>query len=490
MLTEKNIRNIFIYAAPMVSSFGLNLLTLPILTRLLSPGEFGIMTLAWAFPTLAVGIITCGITSSVQRYYFEYKADQAKLDALMFSSQVFLYVIMVVSACVVFLLRGPISRLTMLSDQYDHAVFVAFLSTYLGQVISFYLTLYQNREQAGVYASATILQALLNTLTGLVLVWKFDLSYLGMIYGSLIGNFLVSSALLVHFNRNAGMRFNFPVLRDALTYGLQVVPKSLTGFINRFFDKYMLNNILSLSAVGIYNLGQTVGNAMFSLMSTVWSSFQPVYYREVFEQGAEGSVNAGRIFTIFAYLALFPLLMLMLFAQEIVPLLAPPEYSAAIDVMIILLGGMASQVFGMYVGVQYAVSKKAYWIFPVTVAGTLVNIVANILLIPRYGLKGAAIATVCMLVTVNFSLTIIGQKLHHLKYEWKAIISLFVLVALSAVAALSLRTYPISVVIVYGIKLSLVALFILLGVKTKIITRQSFTMISSVLLTFRKGDAS
>ena len=72
------------------------------------------------------------------------------------------------------------------------------------------------------------------------------------------------------------------------------------------------------------------------------------------------------------------MLLLILFAQEIVYIIAPVPYYEAIDIIIIVSGGVATQVFGIYVGVQYAYSKKAYWIFPVTVVGTLANVAANI----------------------------------------------------------------------------------------------------------------
>src|SRR4030067_498097 len=94
--------------------------------------------------------------------------------------------------------------------------------------------------------------------------------------------------------------FKARILFENIKYGLQIIPKSFTSFINRFFDKYMLNNMLSLSAVGVFNIGQTIGNAMFFLMNTVWSSFQPVLYREVFDKGKDGSVCVGRLFPHFS----------------------------------------------------------------------------------------------------------------------------------------------------------------------------------------------
>ena len=275
---------------------------------------------------------------------------------------------------------------------------------------------------------------------------------------------------------------------ENIKYGLQIVPKSFTGFINRFFDKYMLNNMLSLSAVGVYNIGQTVGNAMFFLMAAVWSSFQPVYYREIFDKGKDGSVSAGRIFTIFAYIALTPVLLLILFAQEIIHIIAPVPYYEAIDIIIIVSGGVATQVFGMYVGVQYAYSKKAYWIFPVTVVGTLANVAANIFLIPKFGLIGAGFSTAISTSVINAILTFIGQKLYRIQYDWKIIISLYAIILGAMTSVFYLRFIEFNNIYLYLIKLTFIVLFIFAGIKAKLITRQSIEKVQSALFNFPKRE--
>ena len=243
----------------------------------------------------------------------------------------------------------------------------------------------------------------------------------------------------------------------------------------------MLNNMLSLSVVGIFNIGQTIGNTMFSIMSTAWSSFQPVYYREVFDKGDAGSVPIGRIFTIFSYITLMPVLLLILFAQEIVYIIAPASYYGAIDIIIIISGGVATQVFGMYVGVQYAYSKKAYWIFPVTVIGTMVNVAANIFLIPRFGLIGAGFSTVISTCVINGILTFIGQKLYRIQYEWKTIVQLFMIIAVAIVSVLYLRAIEFDMIYFYLIKVVFIVLFILIGIMSKVITKNSIEKVCNAI---------
>lgn len=487
-LTEKNIRNIFIYTAPKFAGYGLNLITLPILTRILTPDDFGIIALAWLFPTIAVSIFNLGLPAAATRYYFEYRTNEEKLNALMFSSQLFLCLSLFISTFGVFFFKDYISKLVIGSDKYGLAIFVAFVASYLSQIANFYLLLYQNMERAVIHSTFTIMQAVITAIVSLLLVWHFKMAYMGMLYGSLASAVIVCVAVSFYFNKNLKIKFNWEILFENIKYGLQVVPKSFTGFINRFFDKYMLNNMLSLSAVGVYNIGQTVGNAMFFLMGAVWSSFQPVYYREIFDKGKDGSVSAGRIFTIFAYIALTPVLLIILFAQEIIYIIAPVPYYEAIDIIIIVSGGVATQVFGMYVGVQYAYSKKAYWIFPVTVIGTLANVAANIFLIPRFGLIGAGFSIAISTSVINAILTFIGQKLYRIQYDWKIIISLYAIILGAMTSVFYLRFIEFNNIYLYLIKLTFIVLFIFAGIKARLITRQSIEKVQSALFNFPKRE--
>lgn len=486
-LEEKHIRNIFIYILPRFVGYGLNLISLPILTRILTPKDFGVVTLSLALPTIAVGVVTGGLTMAVPRYFFEYRKDSNKLNSLYFSAQAYLLIMFVVSTLIVYFTQDYMSSLVTGKTDYGVAIFIAYMATYLGQMNLIYLRIYQNMEKAALHSSFILLQVFTSVITSLILVWYFRMSYMGMIYGSFCGAVIASAALSIHFNRSVKINFSKKVLLENLKYGFQIVPKSFTGFINRFFDKYMLNAMLSMSAVGVYNIGQTVANAFDILMSNVIMSFQPVTYREIFDKGEEASLTIARMFTVFCYITLLPIILAILFAQEIIFILTPPSYYGAVDIIIILAAGISTQVFGKYVGIQYAYTKKPFWIFPVTVLGTISNVVLNILLIPVLGLIGAGLATMASLTITNLVLTFIGQKLYKIPYEWKIIVSLYALIVVATLTILYFRAMNFSNINLYPLKLIFLIAFLFIGIKAKIVTRESITKVSGALFKFSKA---
>lgn len=487
VLTDRNIRNIFIYAVPKFSAYVLNFLTLPILTRLLYPDDFGLVAFIQIFPTIIVSIVTLGLVSSPGRYYFKYRTDEYKLNAYLFLVQLFLFASLLLSSIGIYALKDVISRLVIRKDGYGFAVFIGYISVFLTQIIGFYLIVYQYMEKAVHYSAYNISQAVITSLCSLVLVWYFKLSYMGLIYGSLTGSIIVCGVLLYNFNRTIKARFDLKILVKSITYGIQVIPKTFSGFINRIFDKYMLNNMVSLSAVGVYNISQNLGNALSMIMSSVSASFFPVGSKEIFDKGEKGAVSAGRLFTILAYLSIAPCLLVLLFSQEIIFILAPPSYYEAVDLLIIIAAAVSSFAFGKYVGMQYTYSRKVYLIYPITLAATIANVAANIILIPRYGLIGAAFSMFISAWVSNILITFIGQKLYKLKYEWNIIIYLNLCITAAMLIMLLLRYLGQSIFVQYFFKLLFIGLYIVIGMKAGIVNKSNIKKFPGLFL-FRKAE--
>jgi len=484
MLNEKNIRNIIIYTAPNFVGYALSVITIPIMTRLLRPADYGIIIMANIFPAIAVGLLTFGLVSATQRNFFQYRQNKEQLDGLIVSTQLFLYLVFLGSSVIVYYCKDVISASILGQPGYGNAVLVAYLNTYIGYILGYYLIVYQNMERAKDYAFLLIAQNLLISIINIFYVWALHLSYMGPLLGSFTVNAGLCFILLFRFNRGYIIRLNPKILWQNVLYGLQLVPENLSGFVNRYFDKYLINNMLSLSAVGIYNIGQNIGIMLFILMASIWNSFQPVFYKEVFDNGLVAAKPVGRLFTVFLYLTMAPIIMVILFSRELVMIMAPPAYYAAIPVIIIVACAYSTNVFGIFVGLQYAYTKKVFLLFPLSVLGTLANVAANIVLIPRLGLVGGALSFMASYLVLNIAISVIGQRLYKVAYEWKHIIALYVLVFISAALILYLQKIDYPFLLLIPIKLALFAVFLLIGYQAGIVRRHRLEMVMKL---FKRG---
>ncbi|MBN1384690.1 MAG: oligosaccharide flippase family protein [Elusimicrobia bacterium] len=475
MLTtvETKIKSILTYLLPSLLSFVVPIVSFPIMTRFLTPEDFGIVALALAFPGLVTSLITCNIQIGAQRYYFEYRRDSFKVSALINSTVSFLLCVFVISSVFIFIIKDFISNIVMGGSKYGLAVFFSYATACLNILVNFYLTMYRNMERPKEFSKFTIMGMLINLILSLVLVVIFRLGYMGIIYGTfaaLLWNFCI---LFWQFQQEFPFCLDKKIFTDNLKYGFPLVATYFSGPVYQFLDKYMICAIISLSSTGIYSIAQNISKKLFIFISAIQSTFHPIFMKDMFDRGKEGAVSIGRNFTIFTYISLSAVLGMVLFGEEVIYILAPETYYNAINVMLILLCGISMQTFGKIVDIPLAYVKKAYLSVPITFAGTVINILLNLLLIPHWRAAGAGLATTITIFFTNSIYLMVSQRYYNIVYEKKILALFYLNVFLSAVVIIIFREIGGLLVIKYCLKVIFLVLFVVLGIKANIVTKRN-----------------
>jgi len=422
--TENKVTNIFTYLAPTLISNVLPLVILPVITRFLSPKDFGIWALATSSTLIIVNLFGCNVNAATQRYYFEYRKNKKDLAGLINTGFIFLLISMLFSIPIIYILKGFISKIVLGDVKYGSAILFAYIGGWFSILVNYYLMLYRNMEKAKYFSAFTTLQVVINSVLSLILIVGFKFDYMGLIYSNLISFLIPLIALIYLFMTNHRISFNKKILIDDLKYGIPLLPNLFTSSIYQFFDKYMIRSIVSISSTGVYSIAKSISNKIFVVMTAVQATYDPIFMKDMFDRGVEGARSVGRNFTVFSYISLSAVLVAILFGEEIISIFAPPSYRGAINMFLILVSTVSVQTFGKIVGSQLAYVKKAYLSFPISVVGLTVNVLLNLLLIPVWGAFGAAIATLVTTVTMNIIYFIIAQKYYRIVYENKILISI------------------------------------------------------------------
>lgn len=484
MLTaaETKIKNILTYLLPSLLSFAIPVISFPIMTRFLTPKDFGIVALALAFPGLVTSLITCNVQIGAQRYYFEYRKDSLKVSGLINSTVAFLLCVFAVSSIVIFITKDFISGVVMGSSEYGLALFFSYATACLNILVNFYLTMYRDMERAKKFSKFTIMGMIINVVLTLTLIVVFRLGYMGMIYGAfaaLLWNFCI---LFWQFQQEYPFCFDKKIFIDNLKYGLPLLATYFSGPVYQFLDKYMLSAIISLSSTGIYSIAQNVSNKLFIFMSAIQSTFHPLFMKDIFDRGKAGAVSIGRNFTIFTYISLSVVLGMILFGEEIIYILAPESYHNAINVMLILLCGISMQTFGKIVGIPLAYVKKVYLGVPIAFAGTGINVLLNLLLIPHWRAAGAGLATTMTIFISNSIYLMVSQRYYKIIYEKKILALFYLNVFLSAVVIIILREIGGMFFVKYCFKVASLGLFVVLGIQANIVTKRNIKSALNIVM--------
>ncbi len=251
----------------------------------------------------------------------------------------------------------------------------------------------------------------------------FHLGIEAIFVANLIASAVTFLALLPEIWPRLCFRIQGFQLRQMLRFGLPYLPASLASMMVQVIDRPIVLALTDADTLGLYQTGHKLGIFMMLVVSMFQYAWQPFFLNNAREKNAKEMF--ATIMTLFVLAASVLWVVVSLFIDDIASL----EYAAGrtlieghflpglVVVPVILLAYLFN---GIYVNLQagiYIEEKTKY--FPlVTGAGALVNVAANLLLIPRLGIMGAALAVLASYVTMAVSLFLVTRRIYPVAYEF------------------------------------------------------------------------
>jgi len=419
------IRNSLIYNLGNLLPVLINVLLIPVYARVLSPSDYGIVSIAETIIRILVILATMGTANAVVRFYFDFKDDPAQLKRY-FGSIVSIVVGVGAILTAALLWQGEsvlgifIRDLGNIFDPYlKLAIWVAFISTLPPLLFSLYRA--QNRA-----LTVIALQSVSFLLNGGLVVYFTVFAHegaLGVLKGYLIASIATLLVAAPFFIRNTKIGIDRKMLSPLLRFSLPLVPGALAAWLMTFIDRIIINNMLEISDVGIYTIGYSAGMAMYLVVLGIQRAWVPYFF------GHADADNAPSIFAKLTkyYLIIIALIGLVgsLFSKELLSWLISTDYSQSIPVVApVILGYIFHGLYLMSVTPIFYKKKTSVsaWFYPVA---AILNIVLNILWIPLWGIVGAALATTVSFILLFLITLISAQRLYYIPYRyWEFIIIL------------------------------------------------------------------
>lgn len=382
-----------------------------IFARLLGPSEYGAYTLAFFFIPLAVTFAKLGIPSCFSRYIPQYEKKKELKDFLR-KTYFFIIVASAFIALMCFINAHRVSGAIYGSSVYYRIIV---MSSLIMLPYAIFEALMASFEGLRVFMASSLLnfsQFFIFTALGIILV---------------IYNPKAESAILAHLITCiiVAALFSFIFLRHLADLDSQNSKIEESGFYKKIFkfsvwfiftpavyslfmytDRWMLTRLLGLSYAGIYSVGINFSGLIFTFGMMMGNILTP-NLSESWEHGnKEKAIRVLNFATKINTLVLLSGAMaLFLFRVPIVSILYGKEYMGCIPVINILL------IFWLFNSILWTIGsyahliEKTYIRFVCSFVGLISNVALNYILIPKYGLMGAALATsasLAILVIVMF----------------------------------------------------------------------------------------
>ena len=274
---------------------------------------------------------------------------------------------------------------------------------------------------------------------------------------------IVAVILLFIILRNVEVRSFTKYWKQGALFNLPLIPHYLATILLSSSDRIMIQKITNENDAGLYTVAYSYASLALIVFSALNNSYTPMAMKSIKEKTYKKLADVTDIIILLSIL--FSVFM-MLLAPEGLYILGDKKYLPALDIVPVLITGIfLSTSYCIFSNVEF-VYEKNKMIFPITLAGTLVNIILNLILIPVCGYKAAAYTTfigylVIALAHYFVSRKIIGKDIYNIKKICVFIAILFV----STYAVVLL--YHVNNFVRYAIILLLLILVCVIGVKNK-----------------------
>ena len=396
-----------LYSLGNLSSQGLSLLVLPIFTRYLSPEEYGILDYTNSIKAILVVLATLSLNSFVLRHFFKLTNDGARnkligttlLFVTLFSG--FLLVLELIAAPII------IDRLGI-QVPFSPYFAITFLNVFLESTFVIPLVFLRVRRKVSLFVVSTLGNAILGLGFGLILIIYFEWGVLGRYVGVLGSNVIFMLVYAIITLRRVSFSINTAFLIEGLRFSAPLLPAALASMVLASFDRIWLERYVSLSELGIYTLGCTLGTALLILVRAfymavepdIFASFEAPDFRRRFLVLKERFVLAISLFGA----------MVIIFCKEAVGVLLHVDFLATYTIIPFFVVTSMFRASETLANTLFHAFNRTRYEFYVAVVGVALNVSANILLIPVLGVYGAAVASVVTYAaTYGLALALVGR---------------------------------------------------------------------------------
>lgn len=402
---HKLFKNAFVYANSNVIKSGIPFLLLPILTRYLTPADYGIIATFQIILPILIIVVGLNTYAAVSVNFF--KIDEQELKTYIGNTVFITLISFVLTLGLISLLTKPLSHLLKFPESW---LIIGVVAAFSESISLLTLTLWQVKQKPIPYSIFQIAQILINVSLSLffvvVLGWKWQGRLAGMIITSIIS---ALAAIFIIF-KQIRFSFNKSYIKDALFFGIPLIPHTLAGWVMASIDRVFINSMVGVSTTGIYTVGYQVGMIIGLIATSFNQAWSPFLYEKLEENNYSAKVKIVKFTYLYSITIISLALVLSFIASSFLKFFVGEDFHSADKyVLWIALGYAANGMYFMVANYIFYV-KKTYILACVTFSSALISITLNYFLIKANGAIGAAQSTTITFFSVFILTWILSAK--------------------------------------------------------------------------------
>jgi O-antigen/teichoic acid export membrane protein len=253
-------------------------------------------------------------------------------------------------------------------------------------------------QKAKIFNIISIVNRYLELGLSLIFIFFFLRSVEGYYSGAVLAQILILAVLIGNLIKEDKIKlknFSIPFFKECVQYGYPLVGRELASFIIKFTDRYLLLAFLGSATVGLYSVGADISHYIQNVIFfPVHYAIFPIYMELWSKEGEEKTRDFISKITNYLLVISVPIIFgVCALRKEIVVFLASSKFEEASIVTPYIIIGTIIWGFSSFFDAGLYIYKKTKILTLVVFLSGGVNFILNILLIPIWGMRGAALAS-------------------------------------------------------------------------------------------------
>ncbi|GAB1347884.1 oligosaccharide flippase family protein [Ignavibacteriales bacterium] len=463
-----------IYGISTVVGRFLNFVLVPFYSNIFNPDEMGVVANLYSYMAIFNIILIYGMDSA---YLKMGSMKENKGSRRVFTTSYL--TVLTTTALISFLLfilkpqlGISISIDTAVSSKYEHLISYAINILALDALTVLPFIYLRLENKALLFSKIRVINILINIGLNFILIYGFKMGVEAVLIANLVASVYSFLALIPYVYANLSGEYDFTLLKRILKFGLPFLPAGFAAMMMQVIDKPIVERLTDLKTLGIYNANYKLGIFMMLFVSMFQFAWQPFFLKHASDDNAKQLFS--RVFTYFTIAGSVIVVFLTLFIENITELgygrihfLGEAFWSGRSIIPVILLSYL---FYGFYVNfnASFYIKEKSIPIPVLLGAGAVVNVALNFLLIPVFGMMGAALATLGCYVIIAISFFYYGRNLFKIDYEFRKIFTILLLITgIFAIYYMFISGESVSVFIKLGLAIGYLFLIVVTGVMSK-----------------------
>ena len=380
---QKLVGNTAVFA---IGSFGAKLISfflVRLYTGCMSPEEYSTADLLCQAVNVLYPIVSLSMADALIRFGIDKAYDNKKV-----------YTAAMTSAMAGLTLLAFFMPLIDSADAFSGYGFILYVYCYCSTFRQLAANFVRARGLVKLFAADGIFSMITTVTCNLIFLLGFDMGVTGYILSTIVSDIIsfVLLTLIADLHKYFDFRYlSGKVFAEMVKYSLPLIPTYILWWITSASDRWFVIALVDSHENGIYSASYKIPTLLMLMTTLFYQAWQMSAIENKDDKGL--SKFYGRVYGAYSSLLFIGAAGLILIVKPLTHILVAEEYITAYKYTPILIIAMIFQCLCQFLSSIYNVRKKSVNSMVTSFAAAAVNIILNLLLIPNYGVYGAAIAT-------------------------------------------------------------------------------------------------